>query len=616
MENCKDVPLFALPFSVERAIGLLNEHGYEAYAVGGAVRDLLRGECPHDYDITTNATPDEMKGVFSRFRTIETGIAHGTLTVILDGNPIEITTYRVDGSYTDSRHPDSVSFTRSLKEDAARRDFTVNAMAYHPKEGVIDFFGGREDLKNGTLRTVGDSRRRFTEDALRILRGLRFCAVLGYTLHKETREAIHALKDTLSLVAAERIREEFTKLITAPHAAAVLRAYADVLGVFIPEILPMIGFDQKNPHHDFDIWEHTIRAVEACPRDKALRLAVLLHDIGKPACFFEDRTGVGHFYGHAARSAEMADTVLRRLRFDNDTRERVLLLIRQHDTVPLPKTRQFARMRSRFGDAFLSDWLAVVRADRMGQKALFSPEAERILAEAEAEAKRLLAAEDRFSLDSLAIKGDELIALGYRGKAIGEAKKRALDGVVGGKVQNTKEALLMYLQKTEQEPPIECERKFLIRYPDTEVLLSLGAERSEITQTYLNAPEGTTARVRQRVFSDKTVLLYTKKTRLTALSAIEEERMISKEEYDAFLREADPTRTPVRKTRYTLPYEGHLLEIDVYPFWERQAVLEIELADEDEAYSVPPFITLLREVTADKAYKNVSLAKDVPTEEV
>lgn len=605
---------FTLPSAVLRALRLLTAHGFEAYVVGGAVRDLLRGVTPHDYDIATSATPEEMKAVFEGFRTVETGIKHGTLTALIDGEAIEITTYRVDGAYTDARHPDSVTFTRSLREDAARRDFTVNAMAYHPEHGLRDFFGGEADLKTGIIRTVGEARLRFTEDALRILRALRFSAVLGYTIDPATANAIHALKAHLTEIAPERIREEFLKLIMGKDALRVLREYADVVYVFLPEIGPLVGFDQKNPHHDFDVWEHTLHALAAAPCEKTLRLATLFHDMGKPSCFALDSAGVGHFYGHAEKSAEIADSVMQRLRFDNETRERVVSLVRMHDVLPHPETRQFSRIRSRYGDEFLFSWLALIRADRTGQKERLSPQANEILLLSERAADTLIQNEERFSLKNLALRGGDLTALGYQGKEVGDALTFLLDAVLDGKTKNEREALLSLLSER-KKTPIECERKFLIAYPDTERLRMLGAKASLIEQTYLAAEKGATARVRRRVTDGVTKLYHTVKRRLTALSATEEEREITEREYEELLKTADPTRSPILKTRYVLPYEGHLLEIDVYPFWKRQAVLEIELASEEEDFSIPDFIAVLREVTSDVAYKNVSLSKVVPKED-
>ena len=605
---------FSLPSYVLKALHLLTRSGYEAYAVGGAVRDLLRGEVPHDYDIATSATPEEMMRVFEGFRTVETGIKHGTLTVLVEGEALEVTTYRVDGAYTDSRHPDSVSFTRSLREDAARRDFTVNAMAYHPEMGLRDFFGGQEDLQRGILRTVGESRLRFTEDALRILRALRFASVLGYEIEASTSSAIHTLKGHLREVAPERVREELLKLITAPYAEGVLREYADVIYVVMPEIGALVGFDQKNPHHDFDVWEHTLRALSASPTDSVLRLALLFHDMGKPSCFALDEEGVGHFYGHAEKSAEIAEGIMRRLRFDNETRERVLRLVRMHDVLPLPETRQFARLRSKHGEGFLFDWLALIRADRTGQKMVFSPLIEAPLIEAEAAAKRLIEVEERFSLKTLSVRGDDLFALGYRGKEIGEALERVLSAVIDEKIKNEKSDILEFLKK-EQSPPIECERKFLIRRPDLSLLLSSGAKKSDIVQTYLMAEIGTTARVRMRTSDTGTKYTHTVKRRINALSAFEDERVITEAEYNLLLKGADPSRRPIQKTRYVLPYDAHFFEIDIYPFWEKQAVMEVELSSEEEAFSIPPVISVIREVTSDRAYKNISLSKVVPPED-
>ena len=605
---------FNLPSPVLRALQLLTESGYEAYTVGGAVRDLLRGESPKDYDITTSATPDEMKAVFEGFRTIETGIKHGTLTVLIDGEPLEITTYRVDGTYTDARHPDSVSFTRSLREDAARRDFTVNAMAYHPNVGVCDFFGGKADIEAGILRTVGEAKKRFTEDALRILRALRFSAVLGYEIEGSTSAAIHALKENLHEVASERIREELLKLLVSKNADRVLREYADVFCVFLPEIRPLFGFAQKNPHHDYDIWEHTLHALASAPQNQVLRLCALFHDLGKPSCFSIDEKGIGHFYGHAEKSAEMADTIMRRLHFDNETRERVVLLVRIHDVVPMPKTRQFARIRSKYGEEVLLDWLALIRADRTGQKKVIPPEVLASTKEAEEAARTLLESEARMSLSTLAIGGNDVSMLGYRGREIGDALNFALNAVIDGGVENTKGALLALLNKR-KNTPIECERKLLIRYPDTEHLLRDGAKESEITQTYLLAEKGATARVRMRTENGISRYYHTVKRRISALSAMEEEREITVNEYAELLKTKDPSRQAILKTRYVLPYAGHLLEIDVYPFWSAQAVLECELTNEAELFDIPPYITVLRDVTSDVAYKNVSLAKAIPPED-
>ena len=605
--------MFSVPSYILVALDALKEKGYEAFVVGGAVRDTLRGAPVHDYDVTTSASPDEIKSVFSGFRTVDTGIQHGTVTVLVEREPVEITTYRIDGEYTDKRHPTGVTFTKSLKEDAARRDFTVNAMAYHPSLGVKDFFGGQEDLAAHIIRTVGDPERRFSEDALRILRALRFASTLDFSIEEGTLFAMRKLKDGLLSISPERVREELLKLLCGTAAERVLREFKDIIATVLPEILPTFDLDQKNHHHAFDLWEHTVRAVGAVKATPVLRLAALLHDLGKPSCFTVGEDGEGHFYGHAKASEEIADRILSRLRFDNKTRDAVLLLIRQHDTVPAPKTRQFARLRSRHGDEFLFDWLALVRADREAQMPSLSPEKEDALTEAEAAAKALVASEERISLKTLAIGGEDLKKCGVApGKDMGALLSRALDGVLDGKVKNERDALLSFLSLK----PIECERKLLIRYPDKEWLRSMGAEKSLIEQTYLIAEKGATERLRKRAFAERTVYYYTKKVRISALSAEEYEREISFEEYEALLLRRDKASRTVEKERYALPYGKHILEIDIYPFWSRQAILEVELSCEDEIFSLPDGIEVIREVSGEKAYKNAFLAKKIPNEEI
>ena len=475
----------SLPSYVVSALSRLEEAGAEAYVVGGAVRDALRDAPVHDYDITTSATPEEVLIAFAGERTVETGLKHGTVTVLLEGVPLEITTFRIDGGYHDGRHPDSVTFTRSLREDSARRDFTVNAMASDKAGRIYDFFGGKEDLKAGVIRTVGDPLLRFKEDALRILRALRFASTLDFRIEERTLCAARLLKEDLKRISPERIREELIKLLTGKAAARVLREGREVLSSVLPEILPTFGFDQRNPHHAFDLWEHTVRTVDAVLPVPHLRLAALLHDLGKPSCFKEDENGVGHFYGHAEKSERIAEGILSRLRFDNKTRDTVLLLVKQHDVLPQPATRQFARMRSRYSDEFLFDWLALIRADRTAQTPVLSPEKDAVLREAEDAAAALLQKEERLDLHSLAIGGEDLFRCGVpRGKEMGILLQRALAAVLDGAVKNEKEALLSYLSLT----PIECERKLLIRFPSLSVLCELGAEESEIEQTYLLSP--------------------------------------------------------------------------------------------------------------------------------
>ena len=434
-----------LPTQVNTAFILLENAGFEAFLVGGAVRNFVRdGSSAEDWDITTDALPEQVKAVFSAYRLIETGLKHGTVTVLMDGMPLEITTYRIDGDYSDSRHPDSVRFARSLRDDLERRDFTMNALAYHPKTGVTDFTGGCADLAAGLIRCVGDPDRRFREDALRILRALRFASTLGMTVEAATAEAIHRNCHLLSLIAPERIRAELDKLLCGGAVREVLTQFADVLAVPIPEIVPMFGFDQRNPHHDKDVWLHTAAVVEAAPADPVLRWAALLHDVGKPPCFALGGDGLGHFYGHAEQSTALSDGILTRLRFDNAGRERILRLIRYHDFPIAADRKTVKRLMNRHGVEAVHQLIDLHIADTRGQSSLC---ADRI---AHYEAlhgmvEGLLAEEACFSLKDLAVNGNDLLALGFRGKAVGEGLRACLAAVMDEQIPNRREELLTYV---------------------------------------------------------------------------------------------------------------------------------------------------------------------------
>ena len=315
----------SLPAKVARILNTLGEHGYEAYAVGGCVRDSLLGRMPQDWDITTSARPEQVKALFRH--TIDTGIQHGTVTVMLDHEGFEVTTYRIDGEYEDARHPKEVAFTANLLEDLKRRDFTINAMAYNEVTGLVDAFDGIGDLERGVIRCVGNAMERFSEDALRMLRAVRFAAQLGFSIERETQEAIAGLAGNIKKVSAERIQVELVKLLTSPNPGELKVAYRTGLtAVFLPEFDMMMETPQNNPHHCYSVGEHTLKAIEAVPADKVLRLTMLLHDIAKPACKTTDKKGVDHFYGHPVRGSEMARGILRRLKFDNDTTDRVCRL--------------------------------------------------------------------------------------------------------------------------------------------------------------------------------------------------------------------------------------------------------------------------------------------------
>lgn len=437
-----------LPKSVGAALEKLRGAGYEAYIVGGSVRDALRGVTPHDYDMTTSATPEEVEAVFAGCRVVETGIRHGTVTVLLQGEPVEITTYRVDGDYRDHRHPDSVTFTRSLEEDLARRDFTMNAIAYAPGVGYVDPFGGREDIDAGIIRAVGDPARRFEEDALRILRALRFASVLGFTVEEKTAEAAVQKQELLTRVSGERVREELLKLLGGKAVADVLRRYAGILAVCLPEIARTFGCPQHTPYHLYDVWEHTVRVVAALPEDPVLRLAGLYHDVGKPLTRTTDHSGQDHFYGHPAIGAEALDLRMRELKSDRRSRERAVLLVRRHDERFEPSDARILRLLSEIGyENFLSlcDLRAADNAAQNGGNPAVAETAKQIRA-TRARGEALVAAGACFRMADLAVNGRDLTAATrYRGHELGDALHCLLDAVMNGAVPNERDALLAYL---------------------------------------------------------------------------------------------------------------------------------------------------------------------------
>lgn len=321
-----------LPKEVEIALKLLKKSGFEAYLVGGCVRDSILDIVQKDFDITTDAEPNQILKVFQEYRVIETGLKHGTVTVLLYSVPLEITTYREDGNYSDNRRPDQVNFIKSLKEDLARRDFTMNAIAYNPETGLADYFGGVEDIQRRVIRAVGEPDKRFREDSLRILRGLRFASVYGFKIEPETAQAMLDLKGLLKNISAERIAVELLKTLSGINMKAVMNEFHEVYGVIIPELLSMVGFEQQSKYHIYDVYLHSIMVTQSIVNKPYFKLAALLHDIGKTIAFSTDAEGTGHFYGHAEESVRIADSILTRLKFDNFTKERVLALIQYHDT--------------------------------------------------------------------------------------------------------------------------------------------------------------------------------------------------------------------------------------------------------------------------------------------
>lgn len=431
-----------MPKNVDTAINLLQSAGFEAYAVGGCVRDSLLGKTPNDWDITTSAKPEDMKSVFAEFHCIDTGIKHGTVTVVIDGEPLEITTFRLDGEYEDNRHPKSVTFTSNLGADLGRRDFTVNAMAYSKMTGTVDLFGGQNDLKNKIIRCVGDPDRRFNEDALRILRALRFASALDFEIEEKTAQSLLKNRALLGNISEERIAKELLKLVCGKGAKRILTDFAPVLFEILPELQPMYKNSHDNPHHCYDIYEHTLIAVESIDPEPTLRFAMLLHDCGKPAVKKFDENGVAHFYGHQRISAEISAQILARLKVSNKFRDEILFLVSNHDRWELyENTEKMPRYLSKFGLDGVMNLLKVMRADVLAQSPEYRYRLDQI-ADAEETAKNLAAQKPCLSLSELQINGRTLMDIGIpQGRKLGAVLAQLLDEVIDGVTKNTQEAL-------------------------------------------------------------------------------------------------------------------------------------------------------------------------------
>lgn len=431
-----------MPKNVDTAINLLQSAGFEAYAVGGCVRDSLLGKTPNDWDITTSAKPEDMKSVFINFHCIDTGIKHGTVTVVIDGEPLEITTFRLDGEYEDNRHPKSVTFTSNLGADLGRRDFTVNAMAYSKMTGTVDLFGGQNDLKNKIIRCVGDPDRRFNEDALRILRALRFASALDFEIEEKTAQSLLKNRALLGNISEERIAKELLKLVCGKGAKRILTDFAPVLFEILPELQPMYKNSHDNPHHGYDIYEHTLIAVESIDPEPTLRFAMLLHDCGKPAVKKFDENGVAHFYGHQRISAEISAQILARLKVSNKFRDEILFLVSNHDRWELyENTEKMPRYLSKFGLDGVLKLLKVMRADVLAQSPEYRYRLDQI-ADAEEIAKNLAAQKPCLSLSELQINGRTLMDIGIpQGRKLGAVLAQLLDEVIDGVTKNTQEAL-------------------------------------------------------------------------------------------------------------------------------------------------------------------------------
>ncbi len=436
-----------LPDKVHKIINTLKEAGYEAYAVGGCVRDSILGREPDDWDITTSARPEEIKRLFPR--TIDTGIRHGTVTVMLDKEGFEVTTYRIDGDYEDSRHPKEVTFTANLAEDLKRRDFTINAMAYNESRGLVDLYGGLADMEAGIIRCVGDARERFTEDALRMMRAVRFSAQLGYRIDEKTREAIKALAPNLRKISAERIQTELVKLVVSPHPDYLRTAYEMcITAQVLPEFDLCMETPQNNPHHCYNVGEHILHSMLAVRADKVLRLGMLFHDIGKPQTMTVDENGITHNRKHPVVGAEMTRKILRRLKFDNDTTDKVTKLVLYHDQ-EIGATQTGVRQAiHRMGENIFPLMFAVYRADISAQSDYKREEKLQKLSYIEGLYEEVCRQGDAVNLKDLAITGADLIAQGMKpGREIGAVLQELLDIVLEDPTLNTPEQLLEISKK-------------------------------------------------------------------------------------------------------------------------------------------------------------------------
>lgn len=437
-----------LPEKVNRIITTLQKHGFEAYAVGGCVRDSFLGRVPGDWDITTSAAPEETKSLFAR--TFDTGIEHGTITVLLNGEGFEVTTYRIDGKYEDNRHPSKVQFTRSLSEDLLRRDFTINAMAYNEQDGLVDLFHGMEDLKKGVIRCVGNAEARFSEDALRILRAIRFSAQLGFEIEKETRQAIRKLAPNLSYISAERIQTELVKLLVSDHPDYLRTAWETGLTrEFLPEFDACMETEQNTPHHCYTVGEHILKSLTEIENDRLLRITMLLHDIAKPVVKKTDENGRDHFKTHGPAGEKLAGKILRRLKFDNATIRNTCRLIRYHDLRPTPAAEDVRRSMNLIGEDLFPLYLKVQKADLLAQSTYRREEKLARLGGVTEIYQGILERGECTSLKTLAVSGKDLINAGHpAGPELGDLLERLLDCVLKDPSLNTKEKLLETAEKT------------------------------------------------------------------------------------------------------------------------------------------------------------------------
>ena len=433
-----------LPNEIEEILNTLESAGYEAYVVGGCVRDSLMGKAPKDWDICTSALPEQTRAVFREYAVIDLGLNFGTLALVMQKSqlePVEITTFRIDGVYSDNRRPDSVAFSKSLADDLSRRDFTINAMAYSKRTGIIDLFGGKEDLANKIVRCVGDPAKRFQEDALRIMRAMRFASVLGFQIEKQTLMAMNDNRRLLERIAKERIANELNRMLLGTGVDEIFIGHKGIIAEIIPEIIPMFDFRQNNPHHGYDVYTHTVMSIACAKNDLTIRLTMLFHDIGKPMCYTESDE-IGHFYGHPKISADMAKEILLRLKYDSNTIKTVTELVLYHDIEMKPRSKNIKRLLGKIGETRLRQLVEVQKADAMAQAEPFRNEKLEILSRIPDIVTEIIKQQQCFSLKDLAINGSDLLKLGFtEGKEIGIMLNRLLDMVINELVENSKESL-------------------------------------------------------------------------------------------------------------------------------------------------------------------------------
>ena len=445
--------ILEIPKNAETILHILENAGYEAYVVGGCVRDSILGRKPDDWDITTSAKPEQVKELFHR--TVDTGLQHGTVTVLMEKEGYEVTTYRVDGDYEDGRHPKEVTFTASLEEDLKRRDFTINAMAYNPSGGLVDLFGGMEDIDRKIIRCVGDPLERFTEDALRIMRAVRFSAQLGFSIEEETRKALKVLAPNLKHVSAERIQVELVKLLMSPHPDYLRTAYeAGITAEFLPEFDACMETPQNTPHHCYTVGEHILHSLCHVRADRVLRITMLLHDIGKPVVRKTDENGRDHFKTHGNAGEKMAGQILRRLKFDNDTIRKVTRLVKWHDDRPEGTLKSVRRAVNRIGEDLFPLYLEVQQADMLAQSLYRRSEKQARLDSVRDAYRQIIEEKQCVSLKTLAVTGRDLIENGYRpGREIGEKLEKLLNLVLEDPEKNQKEILLEIIRKDQEKNP-------------------------------------------------------------------------------------------------------------------------------------------------------------------